>query len=175
MFFILVIICVALIYFIVSYLFLLNLEKKIHETQNILFEYSNKRFSMFESLLNKTLIFLEYEQTFLKEIVQLRSQAKKFKQDGDLKASFFCEEKISQLAVKINVLFSEFPILNRIEDATLIQEEIIAMEKSMLEMKHYYNKIVFDYNKFRNLNLFMPTIKISDRFNDKIDRWEITT
>lgn len=175
MFLILVVICIVLIYFILSYLLLLQMEKKITDTQNLLFEYSNKRFSIFENLLNKSLNFLAYEQTFLKEIVQLRSQAKKYKTDGDLRSAFFCEEKISQLAIKINVLFSEFPILNRIENASIIQDEIISMEKSMLEIKHQYNHLINSYNKVKNHPLLFPISLITDRFNEEIEAWKVTT
>lgn len=173
MFFILVVICAVLIYFILSYFLLLQMEKQIIDTQRILFQYSDNRFGMFESLLNKSLNFLAYEQTFLKEIVQLRSQAKKFKQDGNLASSFLCEEKISQLAVKINLLFSEFPILNRIDDSTKIQEEIIAMEKSMLEIKHKYNDLVNNYNKMKRLTVLSPIMIVTERFNEKIEIWKV--
>jgi hypothetical protein len=173
MFFILVVICSILIYFIISYWFLLQLENKINSIQNILFQYSDKRFSIFEILLNKSLNFLQYEQTFLKEIVQLRSQAKKFKQDGNLKAAFLCEERISQLAKKINILFSEFPILNRIEDSVKIQNEIISMENSMLEMKNQYNQVILNYNNIRKSVLFMPIFYVTDRFNEDVEDWKI--
>jgi len=174
MFFILLIVSLLLTYFIVAYLFLLQLEKKINDTQHLLFEYSDKRFSMFENLLNKSLIFLQYDQTFLKEIVQLRSQAKKFKQDGDLRAAFFCEEKISQLAIKINVLFTEFPILNRIEEAEIIQNDILSIEKSMLDLKNNYNKSISDYIEIKNTLLFRPIMAMSDRFNDNTEMWKTT-
>ena len=175
MFFMLVVICALLIYFILSYFILLQMEKKITDTQHLLFLYSDKRFGIFENLLNKSLNFLEYEQTFLKEIVQIRSQAKKFKQDGQLGSAFSCEEKISQLALKINLLFSEFPILNRIEDANLIQEEIISMEKTMLEMKKEYNELIFNYSKVKSLPLLLPIMTVTDRFNEEIEIWKVTT
>lgn len=162
-------------YVILSYLFLLHMENKVTGIQNILFEYSDKRFGMFESLLNKSLAYLEYDQTFIKEVVKLRSQAKKFKQDGDLRSAFFCEEKISQLALKISILFEEFPILNRIEDSDIIQNDIVDMENNMLEMKRKYNEAVVEYNKLKSFPLLMPVSNFFNRFSDEIELWRITT
>jgi hypothetical protein len=152
----------------------MQMEKKVTNFQSLLFSHSDKRFAIFENLLNKSMQFLDYEQTFLKEIVQLRSQAKKFKREDDLRAAFYCEEKISQLASKINILFSEFPILNKVEDADKIQEEILDMERTMLDMKTKYNSIVVNYNKTRSSLFFIPLTNCVDRFDEPIEVWRIT-
>lgn len=174
MFTILLIICITLVYFIFSYLFLLQMEKKINSIQNMLFQCSDQRFTIFETLLNKSLNLIDYNQTFLKEIVQLRSQSTMFKKEEDLRAAFFCEEKISQIANKINIFFEEFPILNRVENSESIQKEIIEMEKNMLDLKNKYNKNVIGFNRTKSMAIFIPLTSIIDRFNDKIELWKIT-
>lgn len=175
MFLLLIIISTALSYFIFSYLFLLQMEKRVHKLQLKLFESSDNRFRMFENLLNKSLIYLDYEQTFLNEIVRLRSQATKFKQEDDLRAAFFYEEKISHLAEKINIFFSEFPILNKIEDADKIQKEILEMEQNLLNIKNKYNSMVINYNKIRSLPIFTPIINLFYRFERQVEPWKITS
>jgi len=174
MFLLLVIISIILIYFAISCFLLQKEINKIRIAQQELLEATDKRFKLFKDLVNRSINLINYEETFLKEIIQLRSQAQKFKQENNYRAAFFFEEKISQLALQINTLFNEFPILNKINESQKIRNDIIAMENELLQLKNKYNNFIIKYDKLRSSVFNAPITILFKKFNKKIELWKIT-
>lgn len=143
--------------------------QEIINFQIILNQELDKRFYLFQSLIDKSVDFIDYQQTFLNEIVQLRSQAQKHKQEENIEMAYLKEEKISQLAIKIDVLFKEFPKLHRISNAKQMIEHILANEEELLILKKEYNNLVKKYNNL----LDSPFMIIFNKFFDKIEKWEM--
>src|SRR5476649_2160300 len=71
----------------------------------------DRRFKVFESLINVVKKYMDYEQTTLKDVVALRNQAQQAKASGDEKTRIEAENKISGIAGKINVVFEQYPQL----------------------------------------------------------------
>src|SRR5580692_6859745 len=65
----------------------------------------DRRYKVFESLINVVKKYMDYEQTTLKDVVALRNQAEQAKVSGDEKARIAAENKISDIASHINVVF----------------------------------------------------------------------
>src|SRR4051812_17179026 len=62
----------------------------------------DRRFKVFESLINVVKKYMDYEQTTLKDVVALRSQAQQAKAAGDEQTRITAENKISQIASNLN-------------------------------------------------------------------------
>lgn len=115
----------------------------------------DSRFKVFQGLLNTVRKVMDYEQTVLKEVVQLRSQAQAAKsetdakgnpKEPDYKAQFNAEEKISQIANQIGVVFEQYPQLGALDNVKHLQEEIVSTERKLALSKQAYNDSIEDYN-----------------------------
>lgn len=156
-----------------SYISLFNKEKNIITLKNLISSLLDNRFKNFELLINKVNKIMDYEQTFLKEIVQLRSQAQKFKQEKNIYYEYIYEQKISFLALKIELLFIDFPNLKKIEKYQEIVLEITKNEKELLDNQKTYNHLCIEYNKNKNLVYNALTTKLFKRFDKKIELWNL--
>lgn len=103
----------------------------------------DRRFKIFEDLISIVNNSMDYEQTVLKEIVQLRTYAQSSKFKGDTKYQFEAEEKISRIA---NLVFESYPELNAIDNISELQKEIASTEKDLMFAKQNYNNSIESYN-----------------------------
>src|SRR5437870_4831388 len=71
----------------------------------------DRRFKVFESLINVVKKYMDYEQTTLKDVVALRNQAQQAKAAGDEKTRIDAENKISGIASNLNLVFEQYPQL----------------------------------------------------------------
>src|ERR1700761_7887554 len=62
----------------------------------------DRRFKVFESLINVVRKYMDYEQTTLKDVVALRGQAQQAKANGDEQGRIDAENKISTIASNLN-------------------------------------------------------------------------
>lgn len=106
----------------------------------------DRRFKVFEGLISTVRKVMDYEQTVLKEIVQLRSQAQGSRKRGDDRAQFEAEEKITKIASQISVVFEQYPQLGALDNAKKLQDEIISTESKLALSKQAYNDSLDDYN-----------------------------
>ncbi len=173
--FILTLILIFLIYFYFSYHTLLSQENNINKIKLNIISITDNRFKIFEDIIHQSLKFINYEETFFSEIVKLRSQAQKHKQDKDYKSTFECEYKISQLALKINLLLSEYPALNRIKNIKDYQEKILIIESTLSDLTNEYNLTIEKYNDLKNSPIHYLTIHIFKRFDNNIESFKFTT
>src|ERR1700736_3605620 len=67
----------------------------------------DRRFKVFESLINVVKKYMDYEQTTLKDVVALRSHAEQAKASGDVQSRINAEDQISKIASNINVVFEQ--------------------------------------------------------------------
>jgi LemA protein len=103
----------------------------------------DRRFKVFENLIAIVQKSMDYEQTVLKEIVQLRSHAQSSKAKGDMKSQFEAEEKISKIA---NVVFESYPELKVLSNMAELQEEVSSTENKLAFAKQAYNNAIESYN-----------------------------
>ena len=106
----------------------------------------DRRFKVFESLIETVKKYMDYEKTTLKEVVALRNQAQTAKASGDEKARIAAEDGISKIAAGINVVFEQYPDLKANQNALQLQEEIVNTENKLTYSKQAYNDSIERYN-----------------------------
>src|SRR3990167_4744368 len=106
----------------------------------------DRRFKVFESLINVVKKYMDYEQTTLKDVIDLRNQAQQAKASGDEKTRIVAENKISDIAAKINLVFEQYPDLKANQNCLQLQEEIVSSENKLAYAKQSYNDSIETYN-----------------------------
>ena len=109
----------------------------------------DRRYKVFESLINVVKKYMDYEKSTLKEVVELRQQANKAKDAGDQQARSTAENKISSIMAGINVVFEQYPDLKANQNAMQLQEEIINTENKLAFAKQAYNDSIETYNIYK--------------------------
>src|SRR3990167_6627626 len=99
----------------------------------------DRRYKVFESLIEVVKKYMNYEQSTLKDIVALRSQAQAAKVSGDTTARMGAENKISGILGGMNVVFEQYPDLKANQNALQLQEEIVSTENKLAYAKQAFN------------------------------------
>lgn len=126
----------------------------------------DRRYKVFESLINVVNKYMDYEQTTLKDVVALRGQAQQAKASGDAQGRIDAENKISQIASNINLVFEQYPELKANQNAMQLQEEIVSTENKLAYSKQAYNDSIEHYNATKK-SFF--TSMIVGMFRSKLD------
>ncbi|QRN04774.1 LemA family protein [Legionella sp. MW5194] len=105
----------------------------------------DRRFKVFESLIETVKKYMDYEQTTLKDVVALRNQAQAAKAAGDEQARIAAENGISQIASGLNVVFEQYPDLKANQNVLQLQEEIVNTENKLSYAKQAYNDSIERY------------------------------
>ena len=136
----------------------------------------DRRFKVFESLINVVKKYMDYEKTTLKDVVALRNQANAAHASGDEAARIAAENKISNIASSINVVFEQYPDLKANQNCMQLQEEIVSTENKLAFSKQSYNDSIEIYNA--NKKSFPANLIVSG-FKDKLDidfpYWQLTS
>lgn len=108
----------------------------------------DRRFKVFESLINTVKSYMDYEKSTLKDVVALRSQAVDASKAGDQNSKMAAENKISQIARGLNVQFEAYPELKANQNVLQLQEEISTTENKLAFAKQAYNDGIERFNGF---------------------------
>ena len=106
----------------------------------------DRRFKVFESLIEAVKKYMDYEKTTLKDVVALRNQAQAAKVAGDEKARIAAEDGISKIAAGLNVVFEQYPDLKAHENVLQLQEEVVNTENKLAYSKQAFNDSIERYN-----------------------------
>jgi LemA protein len=135
----------------------------------------DRRFKVFESLINVVKKYMDYEKTTLKDVVNLRNQAQASQKKGDLKAKMQAEDKISKIASGINIVFENYPDLKANTNVMQLQEEIVNTENKLAYAKQAYNDSIERYNATKKSFFEAMIVSI---FKSKLDKtftyWQIS-
>jgi len=135
----------------------------------------DRRFKVFESLINVVKKYMDYEQTTLKDVVALRNQAQQAKASGDEKTRIDAENKISSIASNLNVVFERYPELKANQNCMQLQEEIVSTENKLAYSKQAFNDSIELYNA--NKQSFPANVIVS-MFKAKLDQlfvyWQLS-
>ncbi len=126
----------------------------------------DRRYKVFESLIEVVKKYMDYEKSTLKEVVALRGQAQQAKEKGDVAGRMVAENKISGVLSGLNVVFERYPDLKANQNAMQLQEEIVSTENKLAYAKQAYNDSIERYNAKKKS--FFPTIVVS-MFSSKLD------
>ncbi len=106
----------------------------------------DRRYKVFESLINVVKNYMDYERSTLKDVVALRNQAITARTQGDTAGAMAAENKISGILSGLNVVFERYPDLKANQNAMQLQEEIVSTENKLAFSKQAYNDSVERYN-----------------------------
>src|SRR3984893_5922255 len=143
---ILIIIVLLVGYVILTYNRLIAQIESIRNNQREIDIQLDRRFKVFESLINVVKKYMDYEQTTLKDVVRLRNQAESAKTLEDEKTRIAAENQISEIASKINLVFEQYPDLKANQNCIQLQEEIVNTENKLAYAKQSYNDSIEHYN-----------------------------
>lgn len=163
---IIVILLIIAGFIVLTYNRLIALIEAVRNNQKQIDIQLDRRFKVFESLINVVKKYMDYEQTTLKDVVALRNQAQQAHASGDEKARIDAENQISKIASGINVVFEQYPQLKASENAMQLQEEIVSTENKLAYAKQSYNDSVERYNATKK-SFF--TSMIVNLFKGKLD------
>lgn len=173
---ILLVIVLAIIgYIILTYNRLIAQIEAVKNNQKQIDIQLDRRFKVFESLINVVKKYMDYEQTTLKDVVALRNQAQQAKANGNEQERIAAENQISSIASHLNVVFEQYPELKANQNCLQLQEEIVSTENKLAYAKQSYNDSVEIYNA--NKKSF-PASAIVSTFKGKLDMdfpyWQLT-
>lgn len=164
---IILLVIVALIGFIViTYNRLIAQIESVRNNQKQIDIQLDRRFKVFESLINVVKKYMDYEQTTLKDVVALRNQAQQAQASGDEKGRIAAENKISDIASHINLVFEQYPDLKANQNVMQLQEEIVSTENKLAYAKQSLNDSIEIYNASKKS---FPANMIVGVFHSKLD------
>src|SRR5579883_3548020 len=163
---ILLIIIAIIAYAILIYNRLIAQIETIRNNQKQIDIQLDRRFKVFESLINVVKKYMDYEKTTIKDVVALRNQAQQAHQAGDEKSRIEAENKISDIASHLNVVFEQYPDLKANQNVMQLQEEIVSTENKLAYAKQSFNDSIEIYNA--NKKSF-PASAIVATFKGKLD------
>lgn len=128
---------------------LIRMIEAVNNNKNQIDVQLDRRFKVYESLIEVVKKYMDYERTTLKEVVALRSQAQKAKGSGDENARIKAEDAISKIGANINLVFEQYPDLKADKNALQLQEEIVNTENKLTFSKQAYNDSIEQYEATR--------------------------
>lgn len=162
----LIILGVLAILTIATYNRLIAMIEAIKNNQKQIDIQLDRRFKVFESLINVVKNYMDYEKSTLKDVIALRGQAQAAHAQGDEKTRIEAENKISQIASGLNLVFEQYPDLKANQNAMQLQEEVVNTENKLAFSKQALNDSIEEYNA-RKKSFF--TAFVVNFFKDKLD------
>jgi len=163
---ILIVLLVIAGFIVFTYNQLISLIEAVRNNQKQIDIQLDRRFKVFESLINVVKKYMDYEQTTLKDVVALRGQAQQAKASGNEEGRIAAENKISEIASNINLVFEQYPDLKANQNCLQLQEEIVSTENKLAYSKQSFNDSVENYNATKK-SFF--TSMIVTMFKGKLD------
>ena len=132
----------------------------------------DRRFKVFESLIEAVKKYMDYEKTTLKDVVALRNQAESAKASGNEKGRIAAEEGISKIASGLSVVFEQYPELKANQNVLQLQEEIVNTENKLAYSKQAYNDGIERYEaKKKSFFEAMVVNAFSEKLNKAFEYW----
>jgi len=146
---ILILAVVIIIWFVGVYNRLISYIEAVRNNQKQIDIQLDRRFKVFESLINVVKNYMDYEKSTLAQVVGLRSQANAAQKAGDEKGRIDAENAISRIASNINFVFEQYPDLKANQNALQLQEEIVNTENKLAFAKQALNDSIEKFNAFK--------------------------
>jgi LemA protein len=146
---VIIVLALIVVWFIATNNKLIRFIEEVNNNKKQIDVQLDRRFKVFESLIEVVKKYMDYEKTTLKEVVALRNQAKKAESEGHEKERMAAEDAISKIGSSINFLFEQYPDLKANQNALQLQEEIVNTENQLAFAKQAYNDSIEKYNALR--------------------------
>ncbi|QIV95730.1 LemA protein [Allofrancisella inopinata] len=170
----LIIVAAVAIYVVITYNKLIAEIETVKNSEKQIDVQLDRRAKVFDSLVNVVKKYMDYEQTTLKDIVALRSQANSAKQHGDVKTRIAAENQISELAKGINVQFENYPELKSNQNVIQLQEEITSTENKLAFAKQALNDSIERYNAHKKSFFAGIVVSLFKKLNENFIYWNIS-
>lgn len=154
------------IFVVVTYNTLIALIESVRNNQKQIDIQLDRRFKVFESLIEVLKKYMDYEKSTLKEVVALRGQAQTARTSGDVASQMAAENKISGVISGLNLVFEQYPDLKANQNALQLQEEIVSTENKLAFAKQAFNDSIERYNAQKKM--FFTAMVVSG-FSGKLD------
>lgn len=142
----LVVVVLIAVYVVTTYNALIAMIEAVRNNERQIDIQLDRRYKVFESLINVVRKYMDYEQSTLKQVVALRNEAQAAKDQGNADARMTAENKISGIVGGINALFEQYPDLKANQNAMQLQEEIVSTENKLAYAKQAFNDSIEQYN-----------------------------
>lgn len=133
-------------YIVMTYNGLIAMIEAVRNNERQIDIQLDRRYKVFESLINVVKKYMDYERSTLKQVVELRGKAQAAKEAGDHETRQAAENKISRILSNINLVFEQYPDLKANQNALQLQEEIVNTENKLAFAKQAYNDSIERYN-----------------------------
>lgn len=173
---IIILVLVAILFFWVIGVYnkLISLIESIENNKRQINIQLDRRFKVFQSLIESVKKYMDYEKTTLKEVVALRNQAEQAKESGNEKGRIQAEEGISRIVSGLNVVFEQYPDLKASQNVMQLQEEIVNTENKLSYAKQAYNDSLERYNaKKKSFFESMVVGAFSSKLDKDFEYWTI--
>ena len=170
-----VIIAVVLgVWFVSIYNKLIRMIEAVNNNHKQIDIQLDRRFKVFESLINILKNYMDYEKTTLKDVVALRNKAQQAGAAGDEKSRIQAENDISKIAGGLNVVFEQYPDLKANQNALQLQEEIVNTENKLTFAKQAFNDSIEQYNATKKSFFESMIVSMaSDKLNKDFVYWNL--
>jgi LemA protein len=162
-------------YIVMTYNTLIALIEATRNSQKQIDIQLDRRYKVFESLINVVKKYMDYEQTTLKDVVALRNQAQQAKASGDEKTRIEAENKISGIASNLNLVFEQYPDLKANQNCLQLQEEIVSTENKLAYAKQSFNDSIETYNATKKSFFASMVVSLfASKLNDNFVYWQLS-
>jgi LemA protein len=133
----------------------------------------DRRYKVFQSLIEAVKKYMDYEKTTLKDVVALRNQAQAAKDSGNEKERIAAEEGISRIASGLNIVFEQYPDLKASQNVIQLQEEIVNTENKLSYAKQAYNDGVERYYAKKKAFFESMVVSIFSALDKSFTYWSL--
>jgi LemA protein len=148
--FVLILIAAAIFgWFVLVYNKLIHMIEAVNNNKKQIDVQLDRRYKVYESLIEVVKKYMDYEKTTLKDVVALRSQAQSALASGDEAGRIKAEDAISKIGAGLNLVFEQYPDLKADKNALQLQEEIVNTENKLTFSKQAYNDSIEKYEATR--------------------------
>lgn len=164
--FIILLLIAAVLFIVATYNRIIAMIEAVRNNQKQIDIQLDRRFKVFESLINVVRKYMDYEKSTLKDVVALRNQAQAAHAKGDEQTRIDAENKISQIAGGLNLVFEQYPDLKANQNALQLQEEIVNTENKLAYSKQALNDSIEKYNANKKSAFTSMVVSV---FKSKLD------
>ncbi|HEV2613861.1 MAG TPA: LemA family protein [Gammaproteobacteria bacterium] len=166
LFVILALVLLVVAFTIMTYNTLIAMIEAVRNNQKQIDIQLDRRFKVFESLIEVVKKYMDYEKSTLKDVTALRAQAQTAKASGDIAGQMAAENKISGVVSGLNLVFENYPDLKANQNAMELQEEIVSTENKLAFAKQAFNDSIETYNARKKM--FFTAFVVAG-FKSKLD------
>ncbi|GAB4222259.1 MAG: LemA family protein [Francisella sp.] len=170
----LIILAIVFVYVIMTYNTLVAEIETIKNSEKQIDVQLDRRSKVFDSLVNVVKKYMDYEQSTLKQVVELRNKANLAKESGNLQERINAENKISELVKGINIQFENYPELKSNQNVIQLQEEITSTENKLAFAKQSFNDAIERYNAHKKSFFARIVASIFKNLDEDFVYWNIS-